>query len=159
MAGVDPSQELRPRTAARSSLIEAHVEKVLCSSIFKTADSLRELLRFTVQETMAGRGGELKEYLLAVTVLGKGDSFDPKADSIVRAQMRRLREHLRQYYATEGRHDPILIDIPKGTYMPTFRRTTPGGVVPVPAGTGEGLIVGPPKGLSDLRSPFAPAPA
>src|SRR5688572_3949961 len=149
----DADRHLLPgsRPVAFATLIGAHLEKVLCSSIFKTADSLRELLRFTVQETIAGRGGELKEYLLAVTVLGKADSFDPKADSIVRAQMRRLREHLRQYYATEGRYDPVLIDIPKGTYMPTFRRATRDGAAGVTAGTDEGFIVGRQKELTDLR--------
>jgi predicted ATPase len=94
-----------------------------------------------------------------VTVLGKEDSFDPKADSIVRAQMRRLREHLRRYYATEGRHDPVVIDIPRGTYMPTFRRTTLGSAVAVPTSTEEGLIVGRQKEMTDLRSAFESAAA
>jgi predicted ATPase len=159
MAGVDPEQKPRSRPVALTSLIGAHLEKVLGSSIFKTADSLRELLRFTVQETIAGRGDELKEYLLAVTVLGKEESFDPKADSIVRAQMRRLREHLHRYYATEGRYDPVVIDIPKGTYMPTFRRARRDGAVAVPAGMDERLIVGRQKELTDLRSAFESAAA
>jgi tetratricopeptide (TPR) repeat protein len=159
MAGVDPELKPRSRPVALTSLIGAHLEKVLGSSVFKTADSLRELLRFTVHETMAGRGDELKEYVLAVTVLGKGDSFDPKADSIVRAQMRRLREHLGRYYATEGRHDQVVIDIPRGTYMPTFRRTTPEGVVAVPPGAEERVIVGRQQELTDLRSAFESAAA
>ena len=154
MPGADRHLLPGSRPVALTSLIGAHLEKVLCSSVFKAADSLRELLRFTVQEAIAGRGGELKEYLLAVTVLGKGESFDPKADSIVRAQMRRLREHLGRYYATEGRHDQVIIDIPKGTYAPTFRRAAHEDAVAVPADTIEGLIVGRQKELTDLRSAF-----
>jgi tetratricopeptide (TPR) repeat protein len=159
MPGADQHQLPGSRPVALTSVIGAHLEKVLCSSVFRAADNLRELLRFTVNETMAGRGGELKEYLLAVTVLGKEESFDPKADSIVRAQMRRLREHLRQYYATEGRHDAVVIDIPKGTYMPTFRRTAPDGAVAATTGTEDGLIVGRQKELTDLRSTYESAAA
>jgi adenylate cyclase len=117
MPGVHPHQAL---PVALKALIEPHLEKVLSSNTFKIAERLRELLRFTVSETLRGHGGGLKEYLLGTTVLKRGDSFDPKADPIVRMQMRRLREHLNRYYATEGRYDPVVIDIPKGTYTPTF---------------------------------------
>jgi hypothetical protein len=103
MPGVHPHQAL---PVALKALIEPHLEKVLSSNTFKTAERLRELLRFTVSETLRGHGGDLKEYLLGTTVLKRGDSFDPKADPIVRMQMRRLREHLNRYYATEGRYDP-----------------------------------------------------
>jgi len=136
-----------------------HLETILGSSVFKSADSLRELLRFTVHETLAGRGDDLKEYVLGATVLRKGDSFDPKADGIVRVQMRRLREHLDRYYATEGRNDPLRIDIPKGTYTPTFRSAPPSGPITVPAVVEERLIVGRQKELADLRAAFESAAA
>ena len=159
MGGVNPDPNSQSRPVAVTSLIAASVEKVLCSRVFKTAGSLRDLLRFTVHETISGRGDELKEYLLAVAVLGKEDSFDPKADSIVRAQMRRVREHLRQYYATEGRHDPIVIDIPKGSYVPTFLHAAVDGAFVVSPGAEEKLIVGRQQELADLRSAFESAAA
>lgn len=67
---------------------------------------------------------ELEEYVLGAEALGKGETFDPKADPIVRVQMRRLRARLNGYYATEGRLDPIWIEIPIGSYTPErqFRR-------------------------------------
>ena len=94
MPGADPHQSPLSRPIALSDVIESHLEKIQRSGVFSAADSLRRLLRFVVHETIAGRGGDVKEYSLAVSVLGKGDSFDPKADPIVRVQMRRLREHL-----------------------------------------------------------------
>jgi tetratricopeptide (TPR) repeat protein len=74
---------------------------------------------------LAGRGENLKEYPLGAIVLGKGTSFDPKLDPIVRVQMRRLRQHLEQYYATEGRGDAIVIDLSRGTYIPAIHTHSP----------------------------------
>jgi predicted ATPase len=155
MPGADRHQSPTSRPVAVETVIGAHLEKVLSSGVFKTADRLRELLRFTVKETLAGRGGDLKEYVLGTTVLQRGDSFDPKADPVVRMQMRRLREYLNRYYVTEGRYDPVVIDIPKGTYVPTFRPAARDGAVAVPAGTDERLIVGRHKELTELRATFA----
>src|SRR6185295_558605 len=56
------------------TVIGTHLEKILSSRIFKSADSLRELLRFIVHETVAGRGDALKEYVLGVSVLRRGES-------------------------------------------------------------------------------------
>jgi hypothetical protein len=148
-----------PRPVALTNVIGAHLEKVLSSSVFKTADSLRELLRFTVDETIAGRGGRLKEYLLGTTVLGKSDSFDPKADPIVRVQMRRLRKRLDRYYATEGRYDSLLIEIPKGSYAPTFRPAVHHYGFTVPASREETLVVGREKELTELQAAFESAAA
>jgi len=154
MSGSDRHRSPAPRPVAFKTVIGTHLETILSSRVFKSADSLRELLRFTVHETLVGRGDDLKEYVLGATVLRKGDSFDPKADGIVRVQMRRLREHLERYYATEGRNDPLRIDIPKGTYRPTFRSAPPSGPITVPAVVEQRLVVGRQKELADLRAAF-----
>jgi predicted ATPase len=141
------------------TIIEAHLQKVLSSRVFKSSDSLRELLRFTVHETMAGRGGDLKEYLLGTAVLERGDRFDPKTDPIVRVQMGRLRARLSRYYSTEGRYDPVLIDIPKGTYTPTFRAATPDDAHPALAVRDTRCMVGRENELAELRAAFESAAA
>lgn len=115
----DPSPPSRP--VALSDLVERELAQILGSDALASAESLRRLLRFVVIETLAGRGEDIKEYSVGVSALAKEDSFDPKADPIVRVQMRRLREHLARYYSTEGRDDAIVIDIPKGRYVPVFR--------------------------------------
>ncbi len=61
MPGADPQHTLAPGPVALKTLIGATLEKILASSVFKTADSLRELLRFTLQETLAGRGRDIKK--------------------------------------------------------------------------------------------------
>jgi len=135
-------------------MIETELEKIVNSRLFRDAGSLRELLGYTVRETIAGRGGDLKEYLLGATVLRKGDAFDPKADPIVRVQMRRLRGRLEQYYATEGRHDAIVVDIPKGAYTPTFRVVAPGDAATKRLGAVAPHVVGRDSELAALRTAF-----
>jgi TolB-like protein len=76
-------------------------------------------LRYIVETTLAGKGDEVKEYVIAAEVYGKS-SYDPSADSIVRVEAARLRSKMLEYYATNGRDDPVRIDLPRGTYTPVF---------------------------------------
>ena len=69
---------------------------------------------------IAGRGGEIKESVVAVEVLGRAASFDPRTDPIVRVEAGRLRSRLVAYYQTEGSSDAVLVDLPIGGYMPHF---------------------------------------
>jgi hypothetical protein len=70
---------------------------------------------------LAGRGSEIKEYVLGVELFGRGDSFDPQTHAIVRTEVSRLRAKLRTYYSTNGRDDPMIIDLPTRSYTPVFK--------------------------------------
>lgn len=102
--------------------IRVHLEKILASPRFANSGRLTRFLRFSVEEALAGRAENLKEYTLALEVFDKAASHDPGADPIVRVEARRLRARLKEYYETEGRGDSIRIDIPKGAYIPIFQR-------------------------------------
>ena len=103
-------------------LIVAELDRALASSTFQGAERSKVLLRFLVEETLADRADRLKEYTLGAEALGKGDSFDPRSDPIVRAEASRLRGRLERYYTTEGQADPVVIALPKGSYVPQFRQ-------------------------------------
>ncbi|HWG58820.1 MAG TPA: tetratricopeptide repeat protein, partial [Candidatus Acidoferrales bacterium] len=75
-------------------------------------------LEFVVEESLAGRQHRLKEYVIGIEVFGRVDSFDPRVDSIVRVEARRLRGKLQEYYAAEGINDRIRIKLRKGSYVP-----------------------------------------
>ena len=117
----------RPVPVAASSSTERAVldqlERVLGSETFQQADRLKRFLTFIVKEAVAGRGGELKEYVIGVQVFRKEDTFDPRTDPIVRVQARRLRAKLMRYYSEEGRFDLLTIELPKGGYAPVFQRS------------------------------------
>src|SRR5262245_22082520 len=96
------------------------LDRILASNTFQQADRLKRFLTFIVKEALAGRGGDLKEYVIGVQVFRKEDVFDPRTDPIVRVQARRLRAKLMRYYNEEGRVDALTIELPKGGYSPVF---------------------------------------
>ena len=100
----------------------SQLSRILASKTFSQVERLKRFISFIVTESVAGRSGELKEYVIGVQVFGKDPSFDPRTDPIVRVQARRLRARLVKYYREEGQADEIAIDLPKGGYSPVFRR-------------------------------------
>jgi eukaryotic-like serine/threonine-protein kinase len=100
--------------------IREQLNKILSSSLFAGADRSRALLKFVVEQSVNQQTDRLKEYTLGAEALGRGDSFDPRTDPIVRAEASRLRSRLERYYAAEGRSDPVEITLPKGSYIPQF---------------------------------------
>jgi serine/threonine-protein kinase len=112
--------------------VRAELEKVLANLPFVRSPRLSRFLRFVVEETLNGRGHDLKEYLLGISVFDRGESFDPRTENIVRVEARRLRTSLTEYYATAGSDDTIFIEIPKGTYTPVFRTRVPPAAAGIP---------------------------
>ena len=100
------------------STVRAQLERILASEVFSRSLQLRRFLSFVVEQRLAGQGHSLKESVLAHELYGKGTDFDGGADPVVRVDARRLRDKLREYY--EGRSDPVVISLPKGSYAPVF---------------------------------------
>ena len=98
-----------------------HLERILQSPGFQGSDSICKLLRRTIEKTLEGEQGSIKEYVLGAEVFGRGEQFDPSRDAIVRVQARKLREKLAAYYRGEGAREPVRIEFPKGHYVPVFR--------------------------------------
>ncbi|MEW5977503.1 MAG: hypothetical protein AB1898_17055 [Acidobacteriota bacterium] len=105
-----------PETGKRELLA-----KVLGSRTFQGSESLKSFLRYVVERTIEDPDLQLKEFTIATEVFGRGTEFDPRVDSVVRVQAGRLRSKLQEYYASEGKRDPLVIDLPKGHYSATFR--------------------------------------
>src|SRR5579864_7448962 len=96
------------------------IDKLIKSHSLHSSESLCKLLRYLAEHSLAHPGIALKEYQIATEVLGRPAGFDPQSDSTVRVQAGRLRVKLAEYYANEGANDPILVEIPKGSYALTF---------------------------------------
>ncbi|HET8697765.1 MAG TPA: hypothetical protein VFO94_09780, partial [Gammaproteobacteria bacterium] len=102
--------------------IRAQLDKMLASAAFRDAQRPSRLLRFLVEETLAGRAATLKEYTLGADGLQRGPGFDPRTDPIARVEASRLRSRLELYYSSEGALDDVLVSLPKGSYVPSFER-------------------------------------
>ncbi len=112
----------RPAPNESGEATKGQLERILASATFQQVDRLKRFLQFIVSEYLAGRGDELKEYVVGVQVFTKEPSFDPRTDPIVRVQARRLRARLDRYYRGEGQQDDLIIELPKGGYTPVIRR-------------------------------------
>jgi tetratricopeptide (TPR) repeat protein len=131
--GNEEGRQAAARVAA--SEIEAAIGRIAASGVLGTSSRLEALLRYVVQEELAGRGDRIKAYGVATEVLGRAESFDPSVDSIVRVEFRRLRQALAHYYATAGSGETTVINIPVGSYRPEFTHVDRGKQAPatVPA--------------------------
>ena len=102
----------------QDAAVRAQLERILDSEVFSRSQQLRRFLSFVVEQTLIGQGQTLKESVLAHELYGKGADFDGGTDPVVRVDARRLRDKLREYY--EGRSEPVIISLPKGSYVPIF---------------------------------------
>src|SRR4051794_41823439 len=94
------------------------LERVLGSVAFRQVDRLKRFLNFIVSESLAGRGDQLKEYVIGVQVFDKDQSFDPRADPIVRVQARRLRARLLRYLPRGRGGGAPRLQVPQGGHSP-----------------------------------------
>lgn len=121
--------------------VVAALRRILDSEELRTAPRSRDFLAYVVTETLAGRGNRLKERTVARYSLGRTKDFDSVTDAAARVQANRLRTSMERYYAGTGAAESLVIDLPKGSYVPTFthRSITP---TPDEANTLEpGLVV------------------
>jgi tetratricopeptide (TPR) repeat protein len=91
---------------------------VLASDIFENSDRLKNFLTYIVEEFLAGRGDLIRGKTIAMDVYGRDPSTSGKSENIVRVDARRLRRRLMEYYATDGKNDPVRIWVDSGGYVP-----------------------------------------
>jgi adenylate cyclase len=112
--------------------IRRQLDRIVASGGFANAERMSRFLRYVVERSIAGESEQIKEYSIGVDVFGRNADYDPRLDSIVRVEARRLRSKLDEYYASDGRGDDVIISIRRGTYVPAFERRT---AEPIPAAT------------------------
>src|ERR1700721_4357573 len=93
-----PMNDLLSEQAIREQLT-----KLLRSRLFAKSERLGRFLKFTIDQVLAGKQDELKEYLIGIEVYDRRSPYNPTVDSIVRSEPRRLRGKLQQYYEFDGK--------------------------------------------------------
>jgi hypothetical protein len=97
------------------------VQRIVSSPPFQKSTRLRDLLQFITEQTIHGKAHELTEQHIGNALFHKPSDYSPLEDSSVRVHARQLRLKLHEYFNEEGRDEPIILDIPKGSYAPVFR--------------------------------------
>jgi tetratricopeptide (TPR) repeat protein len=139
-----------------SKAVNAALGRILATPAFVRSPRLASFLRFAVEQRLSGRTDPPKEIEVGLQVFGRTADFDPRVDPVVRVQARLLRFKLHEYYETVGKADPVRIDLPKGSYLPSFSEETS---TPIPASQAVSPAappVSPPK--SESFSPVASLP-
>lgn len=127
--------------------VRDQLKRILASSAFLANLQRKALLRYLVDEMLAGRSTGLKSFSIAMAVFGLEDTIEARVDPLVRLQVLRLRRELAIYYRTVGTADPVQITIPKGGYVPCFawrsgnRATMAGDGVQAAGKIGSGSII------------------
>lgn len=121
--------------------IELALARIEQSAAFRSSPRHRALLRHLVMRALEDEHAALKESVIAVEVFGRpAASFDPKLDTIVRVEARRLRARLSTYYRTDGRDTPIRIELPVGSYVPLIALREPTELAPAATRRARDLV-------------------
>jgi hypothetical protein len=102
--------------------VRAAVERIVTSPGFRRSPQLVAFLRFVVEAVLDGKAAQIKSYTIGIEALRRAEDFDPQIDPIVRVEAGRLRRALASYYAGGDTRRSVMIEIPLGGYVPTFRR-------------------------------------
>jgi hypothetical protein len=101
------------------------VEHIAASDELRRASRLREFLLYVCSKHLAEGASVIHEQEIGEVVFGRTRSYDTNVDNIVRVNATSLRKRLEHYFATEGAQEEIVLEIPRGSYVPTFRLRAP----------------------------------
>lgn len=132
---------MNPDSSLAPAAIRKQISKILKAPEFRSAKILADFLRYIVHETLKGNEESLKEYVIAIEVLKKSPEFNPQLDAVVRIHAGRLRRSLKNYYLNTGIQDPIKISIPKGRYIPYFKKNSGNSIIAYSQPTDDDLKV------------------
>jgi hypothetical protein len=96
------------------------VERLASGSAFGKSNRLRALFLFLCDRKATDPGGVVREQEIGIAIFNRRPDYDTAEDPIVRVHVSQLRKRLEQYFASEGRDEPVVIEIPKGAYAPVF---------------------------------------
>jgi hypothetical protein len=110
----------RPKTSHDREAILLELQEVLASPHFCNSKRYPALLKYIVENTLAGKSDMLKERTLGVEVFDRSPSYDTNTDTVVRYTAGEVRKRLSLYYHELGRKAAIQISLPAGSYIPEF---------------------------------------
>jgi hypothetical protein len=102
----------------------ALIGRVAASVHFKRSARLRDFLLYVGNQSLKEGCPEIHEQEIGAKVFGRSSSYDRSQDNIVRVNATELRKRIEQYFATEGAHETLVLEIPRGGYKPVFHRKT-----------------------------------
>ncbi|MGA2536694.1 MAG: hypothetical protein ABSF53_11805 [Terracidiphilus sp.] len=119
-------QDTPTQTAALDpAAIREQLERLLAHPLFANSKRYPVLLAHTVEQTLKGNAGDLKERSIGIEVFGRSPTYDANADPVVRITAGEVRKRLIQYYYDPAHIGELIIELPSGSYVPQFRAAEP----------------------------------
>src|ERR1700733_4317798 len=111
------------KSSPNAAAVREQLKRLLAHPLFTNSKRYPVLLAYTVEETLLGNAGELKERTIGVEAFGREPSYDVNLDPVVRTTAAEVRKRLIQYYYNTDHTGELVIEIPVGSYVPLFRDT------------------------------------
>jgi hypothetical protein len=126
------------------------LERVVASSQLKQAGRMRELLIYVGQRSLKEGHDQIHEQEIGCVVFGRPQGYDTALDNIVRTNVSYLRKRIDAYFESEGLHETLLMEIPRGSYVPVFRYRP--AEPPATPATAAALVLEPVKAMPEVST-------
>jgi len=107
--------------APDGQLVREQLERILASPQFRNSKRYAAVLKYIVEQSLAGNADRLKERTIGVDVFGREPDYDTASDHVVRSAMAEVRKRLSNYYQEASQRDEIQLELQPGCYVPQFR--------------------------------------
>src|ERR1700742_2701270 len=107
--------------APAAGVVRFQLKRLLAHPLFVNSKRYPVFLAYTVEQTLLGNSGELKERTIGVEAFGREPNYDVTLDPIVRTTAAEVRKRLIQYYYNTDHVGELVIELPVGSYIPSFR--------------------------------------
>ncbi|MCC6265159.1 MAG: hypothetical protein IT169_16410 [Bryobacterales bacterium] len=97
------------------------LDRLRNSDQLKRSAKLQELLQYLCRRAWVDGATEIREQEIGVAVFGRPEGYDSTQDTLVRVQASQLRKRLEKYFESEGLGEGLLLEIPRGSYVPLIR--------------------------------------
>lgn len=122
LASPQSEKEVNGAGSAPSAVaVREQLRRLLAHPLFINSKRYPVLLAYTVEQTLLGNAGELKERTIGVEAFGREPTYDVNLDPVVRTTAAEVRKRLVQYYYNSDHAGELVIELPVGSYIPSFR--------------------------------------
>src|SRR5271168_16309 len=102
-------------------LVREQLGRLVAHPLFTNSKRYPVLLTYIVEQTLLGNAGDLKERTIGVEAFGREPRYDVNLDPVVRTTAAEVRKRLIQYYYSTDHAGELVIELPLGSYVPSFR--------------------------------------
>ncbi|MBI4893767.1 MAG: hypothetical protein HY821_24325 [Acidobacteria bacterium] len=119
------------------------LSRIASSPAFQKSQRSREFLLYVGTRCLTDSPAAIREQEIGVEVFGRSSNYDTSQDTIVRVQGSQLRKRLQQFFSEEGRDEPWVVEMPKGSYSLSFhpREQAPDSLALGPSSIRRALVL------------------